>query len=235
MEAPLLYRALPEHLELEQIRSSTDQWWLAHVADRSCPGQGEDPQRLVFAFDLDQARFAKEEGGLGGGCRSLSYHDLARSSRLLQACRDVHRISRHQEITSRRVAGGHDFTGVDTPPQQQAFSKERVSGDGLAQCQGGSQRALRVIAVRAWQAEDRHHRVADKLLEGASSIGNDALGVGVVAAHQGAHIFGVQALAQCGRAGHVGKQDGHELSHFGHKCTSAATMARKTTLWLATG
>jgi hypothetical protein len=124
-----------------------------------------------------------EEGGLGGGCRSLSYHDLAWSSRLLQACRDVHRISRHQEITSRRVAGGHDFTGVDTHPQQQAFSKERVSGDGLAQCQGGSQRALRVIAVRAWQAEDRHHRVADKLLEGASMIGNDALGVGVGLIH----------------------------------------------------
>src|SRR5260370_39186794 len=89
--------------------------------------------------------------------------------------------------------------------------------------------------MRSRQAKDRHDGIPDELLEGPTVLLNDTLGVGVVAAHQGANIFGVEALAQFCRASHIGKEDGHELSLFWHERTSTATMAGKANLTLDYG
>ena len=119
--------------------------------------------------------------------------------------------------------------------QQQPPGQDRVGRDRFAQRQASCQGALGVIAKRAWQAKDRHHGVADELLQRPAMIGNDAAGMRVVAAHQGAHILRIEALAKGGGAGHVGEQNGNELSLFWHERTSTANKAGKTNLRLDDG
>jgi len=231
----LLQRPHPQEIQLQQILPPTDEWWPTNEPSCSHLDEGKHAQRLALALDLDEMHLAKEEGVLGCCGRSPSYHYLVRTSRLLQTGSHVHCVSRHQEIARRLVARCHDFARVDAHPEQQPPPKERIGGDSLAQCQGSCQRSFRVIAMGSWQAKDRHDGIPDELLEGPTVLLNDTLGVGVVAAHQGANIFEVEALAQFCRASHIGKEDGHELSLFWHERTSTATMAGKANLRLDDG
>ncbi|HEY7124243.1 MAG TPA: FAD-binding protein [Ktedonobacterales bacterium] len=58
--------------------------------------------------------------------------------------------------------------------------------------------------------------IPDKLFDGAVMGSYDAARVSVVAPHQGTQIFRINALAQGGRAGHIGKEDSHQFALFGH-------------------
>src|ERR1700745_4186512 len=73
-----------------------------------------------------------------------------------------------------------------------------------------------------WQPKKRHDRVTNKLLEGATMLSNDALGVLIVTPHQGANIFRIKCLTQHCGAGHVSKKDGDKLSLFRHEWTFLA-------------
>src|SRR6516162_4722507 len=96
--------------------------------------------------------------------------------------------------------------------------QERVSGNGLAQCQGGSKRSLGIISMGARQTEDRHHCIANKLLQSASMMTNDTKCMRVIASHQVARILRIKCLTQgCGLR-YVGKEDGHEPALFRYAC-----------------
>src|SRR5262249_58875761 len=92
----------------------------------------------------------------------------------------------------------------------------RVFGHRGAQGQRGSERALGVVTMGLWQSKDGHHRIADKLLDGAGVVSYDAPGVGVVALHEGTHVLWVEAVAKRRGPGDIGEEDGDELAFLGH-------------------
>ena len=59
----------------------------------------------------------------------------------------------------------------------------------------GCHRPFRVITVCLGQPKDRHHGVADELLQGPAVLAYDSLGDVVVATEEGADLFGVHLLA----------------------------------------
>ena len=76
-----------------------------------------------------------------------------------------------------------------------------------AELAGGSNGAQGIVLVDGRHAEDRHDRVADKLLDRATVALDELPGGGKRAAEHVPHGLRIQALAELRGAGDVGKQD----------------------------
>src|SRR5262249_15672248 len=77
---------------------------------------------------------------------------------------------------------------------------------------GRPHRAQGVVLVHLRDAEDRHHRVADELLDGSAVALDDRLHLVEVAAHQRPQDLRVDGLPKRGRAGDVAEEDGDDLA-----------------------
>ena len=85
---------------------------------------------------------------------------------------------------------------------------------------GCAHRTERIVFADDRDAEDRHHLVADELLDGPAVALDDRCHLGEVAGHDPSERLRVQALAEFGRRHHVGEQNGHRLSGLVHTRTS---------------
>ena len=99
----------------------------------------------------------------------LADQDLARRGGLLEAGGDVDRVAGGQALGVAGVAGD-DFAGVDAGPVLQGDPELGSEGDvevlqRLAHLGGRSHGPQRVVLVHPGQAEDRHDRIADVLLD----------------------------------------------------------------------
>src|SRR5205823_2127255 len=84
----------------------------------------------------------------------------------------------------------------------------------VPQVGGGAQRTQGVVLVHDWNAEDSHDSVADELLNRAA-LALEACSCNVeVARHHTAERLWVELLAERRRAGHIGEQDSHRLTHL---------------------
>ena len=110
---------------------------------------------------------------------------------------------------------GHDLAGAYAEAELER-SERRFVLEAFAQRLGGGERALGIVAVRARQAEDRHHRIADELLERAAMRLDHLAGHGVIARQDGPHILGVERFAERSGAGDVGEQDRDDATFVGH-------------------
>ena len=135
--------------------------------------------------------------------RRLSDQHLARLRRLLQPRRDVDRIAGRQPLLGPR----HHLAGHDADP-----SLEPELGQRVPHLHGRTHRAQRVVLVQHRHAEHGHHGVADELLHGAAVPLDDRLHPLEVAREQRAQPFGIERLAERGRAGQVAEQHGHRLA-----------------------
>ena len=101
--------------------------------------------------------------------------------------------------------------------------------DGVADAERRPQRALRIVAVRARRAEDRHDRVADVLLDRpavALDLGGDRL---EVRALDLSDILGVARLGPAREADHVDEEDGDEAAFLGDGHARILPRDRKVT------
>ena len=97
-------------------------------------------------------------------------HDLARGGGLLQAGGGVDRVAGDQ--ASGRSAGSPATTSPVLTPVRKRMAMPRSASSSTFRCHqaladlgGRPHRAQRVILVQLRDAEDRHHRVADELLD----------------------------------------------------------------------
>ncbi len=82
----------------------------------------------------------------------------------------------------------------------------------VAHRQRGADRAVGVVLAGVVQAEHRHDRVADELLDDATVGGDDLLPGVEVRADDGARVLGVESARQCGEVDEVREQHRHELA-----------------------
>jgi hypothetical protein len=92
-----------------------------------------------------------------------------------------------------------------------------LGGDAISQFKRRGERPQYVVAVRLGQSKNSHHGVSDKLFGGSAVGGHDLPGECVLPAEQGAHVLGIERLAELGRAGHVGEEDRDDPAFFRHR------------------
>ncbi len=135
---------------------------------------------------------------------------------LLEPGRGVDRVAGRERAAGTRRPG-HDRPGVDAGADLQADAEARAQllrqrGDRLVEVVGGPHRAQGVVLAHLGHPEHREHRVADELLDGPAVALDRRPGHREVATHHRAVGLRVELLAQRGRAGHVGEQQGHRLA-----------------------
>ncbi len=84
--------------------------------------------------------------------------------------------------------------------------------DPVADRERRADSAFGVVLVRDRGAEDRHHRVADELLDGAAEALELVPEPRVVRAKQRAHLLGIHLLGARGEADEIGEEDRHDLA-----------------------
>ena len=118
---------------------------------------------------LDLHRVAHKQPGLGPDQR------LGRGCRLLEARSHVDRIAGHERLT---LATDDDLTRVDPDPRLEAVRRDR---DTHLRC--CTHRPEGIVLVRHRDPENRHHRIADELLDGATVTLDDRAEILEIAAH----------------------------------------------------
>ncbi len=177
---------------------------------------GDDRRALPLELELLDGigghRIARET------VRLLSDQDLSRGSRCLQPLRDVDRIPRHEGLGVSRIACDH-LTGVYARPHRNLEPECTLellveARDGVPQLDGGSYRSHRVVLVERRNAKDRHHGVADELLDGAAVTLEDCARLLEVPGHDAAHPLRILVLADAGRVDDIAEQHRDRLSRL---------------------
>ena len=142
--------------------------------------------------------------------------DLAGSGRGLEPSRHVHRVAGHDPLPGGHVAG-HDRPGVDprSPLDRDATLGADLRlelGEPAPDLDGRAARPQRVVLVHRRHPEDRHHRIADELLD-RPAVRLDRLAHGVeVAGHDRPHRLGVHSLPERSRRDRVDEENRHRLA-----------------------
>ena len=168
----------------------------------------DETLRSLFRLDLD--RLAHE------AVRRLAEQDLARRGVLLQAGGDVDGVAGHDRGIDGRHTG-HDLAGVHADAHLDRHApvplELLVQGrEPLAHVRRGPRRPERVVLVQLRDAEDRHHRIAGVLLDGAAvpfDRGSHRLEVPSLDV---AERLRVQSFAERGRTGDVAEDHGDGLA-----------------------
>ena len=141
---------------------------------------------------------------------------LVRAGGLLEARGDVDGVAGDEPLPRCRIARD-DLAGVDAGAVLERDAEARVEL-GVQSLErglhpgGGAHRPLGVVLVQVREAEDRHHGVADELLDGPAVALELAAHHVEVARHHGPKRLRVEPLADRGRADEVREDDRDRLS-----------------------
>ena len=142
----------------------------------------------------------------GGPLRRLADEDRARSGGRLQPARRVDEVAGNHPLAD-RAEGYGTFPGEDSG----AGGDARAEGlDRVDELEGGADRSLGVVFVGDRRAPDRHHRVADELLDGSPVAADHVAGKVEVAGQELPGVLGVALLGERREADQIGEQDGDE-------------------------
>ncbi len=153
---------------------------------------------------LDRHRVAHEQPGLGPDQR------LRRGGRLLEARSDIDRVAGDKRLT---LATDDDLARVDPDPRLKAVLRDR--GTHLRRC---THRPESVVLMRDRDSKNRHHRIADELLDRAAMPLDDRAKILEIPAHPPAQRFGIGRLAQRRRTHEIAEEDGDDLALLACRC-----------------
>ncbi len=188
-------------------------------------GTAWDRGRLrVDGLELERRHFAAlafqrqrlQPGGLDGvrdeSMRRLPEQDLPGRGGLFEALADGNGIAADEPVSRRRVAR-HDLAGVDADPYLQTGVALAVElRDAVTDRDCRTHRAESVVLVNDRNAKDRHHLVADELLDGAAVLINHRGGTIEEAGHDEPKRLGVELLGQLRVGNEITEKDGYQLS-----------------------
>ena len=140
---------------------------------------------------------------------------------MLEARRDVDGITGDERLT---LATDDDPARVDPDPRLEAVLRDR--GTHLRCC---THRPESVVLVRHRDSENRHDRIADELLDGATVTLEDHAEILEIQAHPTAQRFGIGRLAQRRRTHEIAKEDGDDLALLACRCRRCQRHATERT------
>ena len=186
-------RQRPDHIRAEARRRS------------QCPPDGD---RLGLALGVDRVERLVLEHPLGRSERGLTDRDPVHRRLRLDPGRRVDDVPGDHRLAEFRphVERDHRLAGVDPDPHRQVERFELFQ-----QGQPGPHRPLRVVLVCGRRAEDRHHRVADELLDPSAVCLDPIARARVVRSDPRLHLLGVGALRRGGEADKVAEEHRHDF------------------------
>src|SRR5262249_14207687 len=148
----------------------------------------------------------------GGSVGALAHGDAARAAGGLKTSGDVDRVADHRVVAA--DGAGQHLAGVHADAQGEAHAVRLVEGGvdvrhRILHSKRGAHRALGVVLVRHRRAEDRHHVVADVLVDGAAVALHLVAEATQAALYEALDRLGVHLLRHGRVARQVGEYDGH--------------------------
>ncbi len=204
-----------------ELVGATDEGGLDLVGPAAAPALGDDPEGKERGHWRDLALEQLITGRFEGDGRIrrlfglLTDEDGAGSRHTLEPGRGVDDVSRDETLvrgTDRhgRLAGQDARACLETGPER---------SDAIDQVERSPDRAFGVVVVRDGSSPDRHHRVADELLDRAAVAADDLLAMFEVVRQKLSYGLGVAALGKRREPDQIGEQDGDETAFGdGHGC-----------------
>ena len=218
----LLGAGVEEILDLAELPVAADERRLEAGRLERAAGARDDPQRAperqqpILALQLERPGLLVDDRLLGRPPRRLAdEHRPGLGDRLHPRGR-VDEVARDHSLSlgaerHRRLAG------QDAGPRPQLGLADLVAErrDGRDEIERGPHRPLRVVLGRRRRSPDRHHRVADELLD-RSAVQLDQPAARVEVARQELpHLLRVARLGERREADEIGEQDGDEPTFGG--------------------
>jgi hypothetical protein len=177
---------------------------------RSCVDRLPHPDRLRLALRLERLGLAVVDHVVGRPVGRLADKDPVHRRCRLQSRGRVDDVTRRHPLTfgGARAERDERLAGVDGDPHLELVLLVRPVADRKR----GADGAFRVVLVRGRRAEERHHRVADELLDGAAEPLELTAQVCVVRPEKRADVLGIELLGPGGEADQVREEDGHDLA-----------------------
>ena len=212
----LAHHALVEAVERSQLLAAPHERGLArrrHAADGVLRDEADrlpGGHALRLALQLERLELVVAHGRVRGAHGALADGHAAGPGGRLEPRGHVHGVADDRVGVAHRP--GQHLAGVhpDAKGEVRAVREPVVHlGHGRLHPEAGPHRALRVVLVRHRGAEDRHHVVADVLVDGAAVALDLLAEPHQRAVHQRLHGLRVHPLRERGVAGEVGEQHGH--------------------------
>ena len=168
-----------------------------------------DGDRLRLPLRLYRPRLLVVDDVSRGAIRRLVGEDAVDRRGALQAGRGVHDVARGHALAlgGARIERDEDFAGRDPDPELEAV----LDGE-LADREGCADRPFGIVLVRDRSAEERHHRVADELLDRAAVVLELRADPGVVGAQDRLDVLRVERLRLRGEPDEVAEEHAHDLA-----------------------
>ena len=171
------------------------------------------PRRNATRLALEDllADLLERHAPAGRAVRGLAHdHARRRGDGLQPRCR-VDDVARNHALALGAERHGR-LSGGDAGPRRQAGMADAHAerADRIDEVEPGPHRPLRVVLVGHGRAPDRHHGVADELLDGAAVALDDVASHVEVAGQQLANSLRVARFGEAGEPDEVGEQDAHE-------------------------
>ena len=169
-----------------------------------------DRDRLRLALGLDRLAGLVQDRLLRRPVGRLVDEDPVDGRGGLQAGGGIHDVARGHALAfggpraerDERLSRGDGDSHLQVALFDQPVPDRERSSDG----------PLGIVLVRGRRAEQRHHRVADELLDRPAASLELGAQARVVRLEHGAHVLGVELLGPRGEADEVGEEDGHDLA-----------------------
>ncbi len=201
-----------EHVDLALAADQRSALHLADVDAVARAGLDHLPggDRLLLALGGDRLALGVVDLLVRGAVRRLVDEDPVDGSRGLQPGRRVHDVARGHALALGRPGAERDerLAGRDRDPNLEVT----LLADPVADRERGADRALGVVLVRGRRAEQRHHRVADELLDRPAAPLELGAQTRVVGLEDRAHVLRIHLLGPRGEPDEVGEEDGHDLA-----------------------
>ncbi len=228
MRLALLGGGVEELLDLAELPVAADEGRLEPGRLERAAGARDDPQRPperhepVLPLQLEGARLLVDDRLLGGAPCRLADENRAGLGDRLHARRRVDEVAGDHPLPlgaerDRGLAGKNARAGRELG-RAELLAERRDGGDEVER---GANGPLGVVLGRRRRPPDRHHRVADELLD-RSTVEADQPAAGVeVAREQLAHLLRVARLGERREADQIRKQHRHQTTLSRRSLTSS--------------
>ncbi len=176
-----------------------------------------DRDRRRLALGLDRLRLAVVDHVIGRAVGRLADEDAVDRRGRLKAGGGVDRRRPTPFPRPRRCGHRERSSASPVLTATRNWSSLPLLRNPVADRERRTDRALGVVLVRGRSPEERHHRVADELLDSAAEALELLAQMRVVRSEQSADVLGVELLGAGGEADEIGEEHRHDLALLAHR------------------
>jgi hypothetical protein len=218
VRTPLAHHAPVERGDQSQLLAAADERRLAAAEHAPRRLRSHDAHGLPgihaigLALELERLERAVVNGVASGPVGALSHGHRPRATGRLEPRRHVHGVADHGVVAAH--GAGQHLAGVHPDAKSEAHAVRLVEAGvdvrhRVLHAERGADGTLGVVLVRDRRAENRHHVVADVLVDGAAEALDLVAQAAQAALHEALDRLGIHLLRHRRVTRQVGEDDGY--------------------------